>query len=348
MQIKNSFKKLFRSRSSSLTSTEYTLSSNPSINYLYIGINVNRYKDCFDEFFCIIHINGVARQWTTSKTKLYQPKTFTRSLYYFKVNSMCSISIEYHLNGQVIEQSTFDIIKDAIIEKKLYVFDKVLNSVGSLTISLYYDSEEILTSETYVPLFPSLPYLNIIEASNLPEFLEISMKIVEEQGIEVEGIYRMNCSQNDLLLLSDEIKTTPNCDIKSILNNAEIFTICSMIKMFFRKLEPPLISKECCELMKITKTEDNIPEVLKSLTGPNRNTFIALVKHLKKIDSKSSINKMTLTNLAVVFAPNLFENVSNKFSVASIDINACFQTNQIDIFENFLKKFQTKHELQKF
>ena len=94
-----------------------------------------------------------------------------------------------------------------------------------------------------------------------------------------------------------------------------MFDVCTMIKRFFRQLTPSLFDQSQSEqLRKMAMTlRDNremcVSTVFAVLSGvPNAHiaTLGYVMRQLKRVSGRAARNKMTVSNLAVVFAPCVF------------------------------------------
>jgi len=102
------------------------------------------------------------------------------------------------------------------------------------------------------------------------------------------------------------------------LRDYDCNTLASVLKLYFRELPEPLIPVNMYKNFLATQqlSDENervntIKDLVSQLPNANKALLIRLIVFLALIASKNDINKMTATNLAVVFAPNLFRDGTN-------------------------------------
>jgi hypothetical protein len=92
----------------------------------------------------------------------------------------------------------------------------------------------------------------------------------------------------------------------------DIASVTTLLKHFLRDLSDPLLTrKEYDGFIQAAKIEDEIVRrdsihaLVNGLPDPNYATLRVLALHLHRVAQRSSVNKMTESNLAIVFAPTL-------------------------------------------
>ena len=133
---------------------------------------------------------------------------------------------------------------------------------------------------------------------------------ITQSGIETEELFRVNGNSR----LIHEMRTSFNEAGDAELNN--IHASASLLKQFLRELPEPVVPISHQENLIETKvrhsTDDSfeIIHTLKRIIGevPERRkeTLKYLLEFMLRISGKSEFNKMTSSNLAVVFGPSLF------------------------------------------
>jgi Rho GTPase-activating protein RGD1 len=130
-------------------------------------------------------------------------------------------------------------------------------------------------------------------------------------------------------------KLTTNPDASKVdFRNPENFvhdvnSMAGLLKQFFRELPDPLLTAEhyqgfidaaskwlgfkCMGIFLANQIEteddlvrrDSLHAIINSLPDPNYATLRALVLHLNRVQENSSANRMSVSNLAIVFGPTL-------------------------------------------
>ncbi|XP_077208856.1 rho GTPase-activating protein 28 isoform X2 [Paroedura picta] len=143
-------------------------------------------------------------------------------------------------------------------------------------------------------------------------FQKLLLKL-EETGLETEGILRVPGSASRVKSLRQEIEAKFEEDMfdwEQVRNN----DAAGLLKMFIRELPSPLFTVEYLPAF-ITLVE-KIPEVklqlqalhllIMLLPDASRDAAKVLLQFLKKVVSNEGKNKMTLWNVSMIVAPNLF------------------------------------------
>jgi hypothetical protein len=122
-------------------------------------------------------------------------------------------------------------------------------------------------------------------------------------GLESEGILRLAGDATDI----KRVKAEMNNNQFNVQTNYDVNTIASLIKIWYRELPTPVLNalpKECF----MNSTEPNLfLEAYNEMPDPNKALVAWLVDFLLAVAEKQAINKMTIQNLAIVLAPNLYE-----------------------------------------
>ncbi|XP_071054449.1 beta-chimaerin isoform X1 [Onthophagus taurus] len=148
--------------------------------------------------------------------------------------------------------------------------------------------------------------------SELPFVLTKCVAEVEERGLQVEGIYRLSGFYEEI----DAIKMALDKDGEkadlSLSKYPNINVITGALKLYLRLLPIPLITFQVhprlIDAIQHKNVDLQISSIIFSLKGlpkAHYDTLMFMIKHLAKVASFSSVNKMTPHNLATVFAPTL-------------------------------------------
>ncbi|KAM8805607.1 rho GTPase-activating protein 29 isoform 2-T2 [Eudromia elegans] len=174
-------------------------------------------------------------------------------------------------------------------------------------------------------------------AKNIPDGIPFIIKKctseIESRALNVKGIYRVNGAKSRVEKLCQAFENG-----KDLVELSELYAhdISNVLKLYLRQLPEPLIlfrlynefiglAKEsqnineeldakqasprskkrqsiCIELNRIIiKTKD----LLKQLPVPNYNTLQYLIGHLHRVTEQSDENKMSASNLGIIFGPTL-------------------------------------------
>uniref|UniRef100_A0A1I7TEP1 WW domain-containing protein n=1 Tax=Caenorhabditis tropicalis TaxID=1561998 RepID=A0A1I7TEP1_9PELO len=193
--------------------------------------------------------------------------------------------------------------KETILEK-LRRFFRTRPTVESLKEKGIYKPEPVFGS--------TLSAICQHENSLIPKFIKVITEVIESKGLETDGIYRVSGN----LSAVQKIRCQADQDnYKALVAEEDIHVLTGALKLFFRELSEPLfpinLQKEYTSAMQMpnaTNRFKKFEELLNRLPSENRETLKMLLRHLNRVASHSSQNRMQQHNLAIVFGPTLFHN----------------------------------------
>ncbi|KAJ3188989.1 hypothetical protein HK101_009050 [Irineochytrium annulatum] len=155
----------------------------------------------------------------------------------------------------------------------------------------------------------------------VPLVLQKCITAVEARGLHREGLYRISAKQSDIL----DLKVRLEKDLSKVVLEDEkydVHVVCGVIKMFLRELPEPLLDipeKERKEYA--TKTPEQKIAMVQFWMKPEfKATLKYLIYHLATVAEKCEENKMTPSNLAVVFGPPILN--GNRDGFSSLEANS--------------------------
>ncbi|KAM5299305.1 arf-GAP with Rho-GAP domain, ANK repeat and PH domain-containing protein 3 [Ctenodactylus gundi] len=148
---------------------------------------------------------------------------------------------------------------------------------------------------------------------DIPIIVDACISFVTQHGLRLEGVYRKGGARaRSLRLLADFRR-----DARSVkLRPGEHFVedVTDTLKRFFRELDDPVTSarllprwREAAELPQKNQRLDKYKEVISCLPRVNRRTLATLIGHLYRVQKCAAINQMCTRNLALLFAPSVFQ-----------------------------------------
>ena len=168
----------------------------------------------------------------------------------------------------------------------------------------YYYWGDILTSDKGNPVF-GVPLSKVQKDldNGLPLIISIIIPILKQkEALTTEGIFRVNGSRKEVVLLQEQLNKTPLNDIK--WNDYDVYTVADILKFYLRNLPEPIFPQ--LDSIKLDNDESFVKDVKKefnSLPEENKVLIRTLIKLLRKIANKSEQNKMSDMNLGMVFGP---------------------------------------------
>ncbi|XP_067012514.1 rho GTPase-activating protein 1 isoform X2 [Anabrus simplex] len=142
----------------------------------------------------------------------------------------------------------------------------------------------------------------------------------QPDALETEGLFRRSASVSQV----KELQATFNQGLPVDFHN-DVHLAAVILKTFLRDLEEPLMTFELYD--EITQfqslSKDERPRlvkilILEKLPEDNYQILKYLVQFLSMVMDRSDLNKMTSSNLAVVFGPNLVWAQNGQLSLAAI------------------------------
>ncbi|KAG9491573.1 hypothetical protein GDO78_000211 [Eleutherodactylus coqui] len=197
------------------------------------------------------------------------------------------------------------------------------------------------------------------ENSTIPKFVQLCIEAVNEKGLDVDGIYRVNgnlsiiqklrfivdreraVSTDGRYLFPEQLTQEEKLDLNSP-DWEDIHVITGALKMFFRELPEPVIPfclfDEFIAAVQISDLEEKVltlKELVRSLPEPNHNTLNYIICHLNSVREHSEMNRMTTQNIGIVFGPTLMRPEKEQF--ANIAANMVYQN---QVVESFLTHYE--------
>ncbi|KAK4935153.1 Rho GTPase-activating protein [Elasticomyces elasticus] len=152
------------------------------------------------------------------------------------------------------------------------------------------------------------------DGSAVPTIVYQCVQAVDLYGLDVEGVYRTSGSAPHIMELRQKFDHDASAiDFRNAANfHNDIASVTTLLKHFLRDLPDPLLTAAQYQgFIDAAKIEDDIVRrdsvhaLINGLPDPNYATLRTLVLHLNRIAQRSEKNKMTHSNLAIVFAPTL-------------------------------------------
>ncbi|MFH4983484.1 hypothetical protein AB6A40_010193 [Gnathostoma spinigerum] len=146
---------------------------------------------------------------------------------------------------------------------------------------------------------------------SIPPVVVACIAEVEKRGLQVEGIYRVSGSHEQMERLRRQFDTLHHVDLSLV---EDIHTVAGLLKLYLRLLPQQLVPFSVYRsLLSAFNSSRTMPErfktcgnALKDLNDANARTLWTLLVHMHKVAEHSSENKMNMENLATIFSPTLF------------------------------------------
>uniref|UniRef100_A0A8D3BPB0 Oligophrenin-1 n=1 Tax=Scophthalmus maximus TaxID=52904 RepID=A0A8D3BPB0_SCOMX len=182
------------------------------------------------------------------------------------------------------------------------------------------------------------------------KFVRKCINYIESKGVTQEGVYRTVGSNIQVQkLLNAFFDPTNPGDVDLHSSDWDIKTITSALKFYLRSLSEPLMTYSLHRDLMCAAKSDNldfrlseIHSLAHKLPEKNREMLEMLIKHLVNVCSHSDENRMTPSNMAVIFGPTLLR-AKEETVAAMLDIK--FQNIVVEILiEDYKKIFSNMPE----
>ncbi|PHZ17448.1 RhoGAP-domain-containing protein [Rhizopus microsporus ATCC 52813] len=201
-----------------------------------------------------------------------------------------------------LSRSSFDLLSDA-------------TSFSATSPISNYENKPLpqITQSGVKPLFGT-PLTERVEFEGrpVPLFVTECINAVEHRGLDYEGIYRKSGGAAQIRSIQSAFEQGEKVDLYNEDEINDICAITSVLKQYFRELPNPLLTFETYQAFIELSTMNNDPSKLQKMTHilsqlpqAHQDTLRSLFRHLEKICQSCSKNRMTIKNLAMVFAPTL-------------------------------------------
>ncbi|XP_062366774.1 rho GTPase-activating protein 25 isoform X2 [Cinclus cinclus] len=161
------------------------------------------------------------------------------------------------------------------------------------------------------PLADTMAYEQKLGQHQVPILVQKSAEFIREHGVGEEGIFRLPGQDNLVRELRDAFDAGER---PSFNRDTDVHTVASLFKLYLRELPEPVVPwlqyedfLLCGQALEADETKGH-QELLKQLSllpRDNYNLLSYICRFLHEIQLNSSINKMSVDNLATVIGVNL-------------------------------------------
>lgn len=151
--------------------------------------------------------------------------------------------------------------------------------------------------------------------SGIPMVVEFIVEYLRQNALETEGLLRVAGKFDNIEGLRKLLDNSSLKNYDSIaLSSYKTHDIAAVLRIFFREMPEPVIPFEMYEpLMEVQRNADLerskrveiIRKIIIGLSPSSTALLCYLIGFLQDIEEHSAVNKMTVSNLAIVFGPNL-------------------------------------------
>jgi hypothetical protein len=148
--------------------------------------------------------------------------------------------------------------------------------------------------------------------TGIPKTIEGCIEAIEERGLHSEGLYRVSGKKVDLQQLSLDLEVD-STKVDLLNEQVDVHLITGVVKSFLRDLPEPLLLfpiKERIEHSLIPHVQERIKRLRQRVksTGKEKSALLEyVISHLHKVSKYSEQNKMTISNISMIFSAVLFQ-----------------------------------------
>jgi hypothetical protein len=160
---------------------------------------------------------------------------------------------------------------------------------------------------------------------SLVPVLAVLAECLYKQGREIEGLFRVNGSVSELLILRESVLNRGGGELTSE-ESGDPHVVAGLIKLFLRELEEPLMLFSVYDhlLGSLEVKEDKarlqvMKAIIDTLPKENRSILFKLLDLFCLISSNEPITKMSTHNLAVVMGPTIMRPCGESFDTMMSD-----------------------------
>ncbi|XP_035709893.1 rho GTPase-activating protein 190 isoform X2 [Folsomia candida] len=177
------------------------------------------------------------------------------------------------------------------------------------------------------------------EASSPGGILERCVKFIEDEGLEMEGLYRVPGNRAHVEALFARLAEEPNTDLHSL--DIPVNAVATALKDFLAKrLPPPFPTDMMMEVERVALISDRslrlleLKQFLRQLPSANFNVLRIVFSHLVRVSERSRINAMDSKNLAICWWPTLLP-----FSFADMLVFERMRPHLEDLVQTMIDQF---------
>lgn len=155
---------------------------------------------------------------------------------------------------------------------------------------------------------------NIHPYAKIPIIFEEIFNLLEARGVEVEGILRIPGAAARIRSLREHLEKQHDCgSAKYDWGDVRVNDLAALMKQFLRELPQPLLTNEWVEAFVVVgKIDDDAKKrqllnyLVLALSDVHRDCLKRLLLFLDRVVEHEQRNKMCLSSVATIMAPNLF------------------------------------------
>jgi len=152
--------------------------------------------------------------------------------------------------------------------------------------------------------------------SKIPNvLLQLKYVLAQNHGLRTTGIFRIAPDKEE----RDIVKVKINKGVSVLEATGNVHVAASLIGVWFRDLPTPILDEIGQEKVKTSQSVDKVVKAHESLSEPQHSIIIWLWDLLVEVTEHSEFNKMDIRNLAIIFAPSMFDHMKFQNPMLAMD-----------------------------
>mmetsp|Transcript_8011 Transcript_8011/g.12177 ORF Transcript_8011/g.12177 Transcript_8011/m.12177 type:complete len:937 (-) Transcript_8011:40-2850(-) len=139
--------------------------------------------------------------------------------------------------------------------------------------------------------------------NGIPNVVRVCVENLEKHSLKTEGLFRISPNKEDLNYLYKKFDSGYGDMVD--FSKVDINTLAELLKLYFRQLPEPLLTFALYDAIIELDESDDVQKVLDQLPATNRKLLEYLMAFLIRVCHYSEHNKMSASNVAIVFGPTL-------------------------------------------
>ncbi|MES1912662.1 MAG: hypothetical protein MHM6MM_004899, partial [Cercozoa sp. M6MM] len=162
-----------------------------------------------------------------------------------------------------------------------------------------------------------------LDANGIPKFVLTFCTFLQRHALNVEGIFRISGDQSEITRLKQRIDYGEEVHLTKFAKAAGVHVVSGLLKMWLRELREPLLPYALYDELIAAASRKDAARIVylcrERLPRQNLAILDYLMNLLAAVCELAAHNKMSPTNVAIVFAPNLIKPEVETFQTIAKD-----------------------------
>ncbi|CAG2100445.1 unnamed protein product, partial [Medioppia subpectinata] len=258
---------------------------------------------------------------------LVHPTSFVRLLFnVFRPVISAKFGRKIHYISHLEELQAFLHFKQLFLPKQLLDHDRKVAKRSRQSAAAQTLGAQIPNTQQFRVSLQFLKANNAMDA--IPRVVRTCVAFLDnERALQTEGLFRRSANASTVRELQTRFNAGLEVDFEAFADeDSGVHVAAALLKSFLRELEEPLLSfdlyDDVIDFQAITTKAEKVAVarslVCQRLPPDNHQLLAFIVEFLGHVMDRSDLNKMTASNLAIVFGPNLLWSDAREASLTSI------------------------------